>query len=147
MSVKGAHLDSIFIEVPARKHAQHSFFFSCQISNHKQLFVDNDSSIKRGHGPRKAKTRTRQQHQNNGPEVASGRIWRSWRGTEASFPEKTFMKLMRNNWKIFFFGMLGNGEMPQMLVPTPADEDAGLRKESRFTSKIFSEVGQYDQIT
>ena len=68
-------------------------------------------------------------------------------GTEASFPEKAFTKLMRINWTIIFFGMLGNGELPQeMLVPTPADEDAGLLMESRFTSTIFSEVGKHEHI-
>ena len=51
MSIKCAHLDSIFIEVLAEKHAQYSFLgfcivqsISCQIINYEQLlFVDHDS--------------------------------------------------------------------------------------------------------
>ena len=66
-------------------------------------------------------------------------------GIEASFPEKTFMKIMKINWTIIFFSMLGNRELHQeMLVPTPVDEDGGLRMESHFTSAIFSEVGKYE---
>ena len=51
MSIKGAHLDSIFIEVLAEKHAQYSCLrfcivegVCCQIINREQLlFADHDS--------------------------------------------------------------------------------------------------------
>ena len=69
-------------------------------------------------------------------------------GTEASFPEKAFTRLMNINWTLIFFGMLGSGELPaEMLVPTSAEDDAGLRMESRFTDLIFSEIGKHELVT
>ena len=84
-SIKGAHLEYILIEVPVEKRSILVFKtlhrWNFQIINHEQLILFNiDSWIKRGHGSRNTKTRTREQHRNQGPQEASWRIWRSRRG-------------------------------------------------------------------
>ena len=61
-------------------------------------------------------------------------------GTEASFGEKTFMKRMRINWTIIFFGMLGNCELPQETPPPTGTQGSVCYPLSRqqFSLKLIS---------
>ena len=63
-------------------------------------------------------------------------------GTEGTF-QSSFTNLLRLNWTKLFFSMLGNSQIPEdMKIPSLPDDDVGLRKESTFTTAIYSESGK-----
>lgn len=69
-------------------------------------------------------------------------------GTEGSFPQSSFIKLLRMNWTRLFFSMLGSSEVPDdMKVVTKPDDDVGLRNDARFSTIIFSEIGMSTHLT
>ena len=60
-------------------------------------------------------------------------------GTEGTFPQSFFTSQLRLNWTKLFF--LGNSQiLESMKIPSLRDDDVGLRKESRFTTTMYSKL-------